>query len=136
MLNTLKHYFKKVTETGVVIVLSLPSLKVLSSVPFLPRNNHRVLSTVTFLNDGIGAYLVNPFELQRFSYTEVCFYFEDFTTSLIYTAVTTQIKLFQFMYHYFCLSARFSKCFIITHRKSCFHLDTSRLNKFCSLFII
>ena len=89
MLNTLKHYFKKVTETGVVIVLSLPSLKVLSSVPFLPRNNHRVLSTVTFLNDGIGAYLVNPFELQRFSYTEVCFYCEDFITSLIYTAVTT-----------------------------------------------
>ena len=54
-----------------VIVLSLPGLKVLSSVPFLPKNNHRVLSTVTFLNDGIGAYLTNPFELQRFSYTEV-----------------------------------------------------------------
>ena len=47
-------------------------------MPFLPRNNDRVLSTVTFLNDGVGIYLINPFELQRFSYTEVVAAISDF----------------------------------------------------------
>ena len=63
---------KIVTSSGTIVFLSVPGLKVLFNSPFLPRNNlSRILSTTSFLNDGLGIYLTTPFELQRFLYTEV-----------------------------------------------------------------
>jgi len=64
-------YLACFSTAGAILFYSLPGLKLLLNVSYLPRVNQRILSTISFINNGRGAYLMSPYEIQRFCYTEV-----------------------------------------------------------------
>ncbi|RWS07834.1 syntaxin-binding protein 5-like isoform X9, partial [Dinothrombium tinctorium] len=53
--------------TGNVVVYSLPSLKPLIDVDFLPLTDVRIARTITFSANGHGMYLTSPSEIQKFT---------------------------------------------------------------------
>lgn len=52
---------------GNIVVYSLPSLKLLHEVDFLPLVDTRIARTFCFSNNGHGLYMCSPSELQKFS---------------------------------------------------------------------
>jgi hypothetical protein len=66
-------YLACFSTAGAILFYSLPGLKLLLNVSYLPRVNQRILSTISFINNGRGAYLMSPYEIQRFCYTEEAF---------------------------------------------------------------
>uniref|UniRef100_A0A670ZB88 Syntaxin-binding protein 5-like n=1 Tax=Pseudonaja textilis TaxID=8673 RepID=A0A670ZB88_PSETE len=58
---------------GHIMILSLPSLRSLLDVNYLPETNTRISRTFCFTNEGQALYLGSPTEVQRLNYSQEMF---------------------------------------------------------------
>ncbi|XP_066471966.1 syntaxin-binding protein 5-like isoform X2 [Tiliqua scincoides] len=77
------------SASGRVLTLSLPSLRPLLDVNYLPIMNTRISRTFCFTNEGQALYLSSPTEIQRLTYShEMCDNLQDMLGEL-FTPVET-----------------------------------------------
>nr|XP_020841557.1 syntaxin-binding protein 5-like isoform X3 [Phascolarctos cinereus] len=74
---------------GHIMIMSLPSLRPMLDVNYLPLTDMRIARTFCFTNEGQALYLVSPTEIQRLTYSqEMCDNLQDMLGEL-FTPVET-----------------------------------------------
>ncbi|GAB1300258.1 Syntaxin-binding protein 5-like [Apodemus speciosus] len=74
---------------GHIMIMSLPSLRPMLDVNYLPLTDMRIARTFCFTNEGQALYLVSPTEIQRLTYSqEMCDNIQDMLGDL-FTPVET-----------------------------------------------
>ncbi|XP_058293421.1 syntaxin-binding protein 5-like isoform X3 [Hylobates moloch] len=74
---------------GHIMIMSLPSLRPLLDVNYLPLTDMRIARTFCFTNEGQALYLVSPTEIQRLTYSqEMCDNLQDMLGDL-FTPIET-----------------------------------------------
>ncbi|XP_060226345.1 syntaxin-binding protein 5-like isoform X6 [Meriones unguiculatus] len=74
---------------GHIMIMSLPSLRPMLDVNYLPLTDMRIARTFCFTNEGQALYLVSPTEIQRLTYSqEMCDNIQDMVGDL-FTPIET-----------------------------------------------
>ncbi|XP_008072836.2 syntaxin-binding protein 5-like [Carlito syrichta] len=74
---------------GHIMIMSLPSLRPMLDVNYLPLTDMRIARTFCFTNEGQALYLVSPTEIQRLTYSqEMCDNLQDMLGDL-FTPIET-----------------------------------------------